>query len=103
LSYRAAVRLAEFLGTKGADRKTIYDATKISYGWRSAVVHGLKPNSKKVKDLAKRQPFQESVQLTIEYLRSALLKVLELPGKFDPNILESQLLGRDAEASQTLL
>jgi len=99
LSYRAALRLAEFLGTDGADRKTIYDATKISYGWRSAVVHGLKPNSKKMKNLAKRQPLQASAQLTSEYLRSALLKVLDLSSKFDPNRLESQLLGRDAGAS----
>lgn len=99
LSYRAALRLAEFLGTVGANRKTIYDATKISYSWRSAIVHGLKPNGKKMKELAKRQPLQESVQLTIEYLRSALLKILNLPGKFDPNRLESQLLGRDADAS----
>jgi len=98
LSYRAAVRLAEFLGTSGADRKTIYDATKISYRWRSVVVHGLKPNSKKVKELVKRQSLQESVRLTIEYLRSALLKVLDLPGRFDPNRLESNLLSRDAQA-----
>lgn len=99
LSYRAAIRLAEFLGTDGANRKTIYDAAKISYSWRSAVVHGLKPNGKKMKELVKRQPLKESVQLTIEYLRLALLKALNLPGKFDPNRLESQLLSRDAEAS----
>jgi len=99
LSYRAAVRLAEFLGTDGANRKIIYDTAKISYSWRSAVVHGLKPNGKKMKELVKRQPLKESVQLTIEYLRLALLKALNLPGKFDPNRLESQLLSRDAEAS----
>lgn len=99
LSYRAAIRLAEFLGTNGDDRKIIYDATKLSYSWRSVVIHGLKPNSKKVKGLVKRQPLQKSVQLTIEYLRSALVKVLGLSGKFDPNRLESQLLSRDADAS----
>lgn len=94
LSYRAAVRLAEFLGTSGVDRKAIYDATRISYRWRSTIVHAL--SSKK---LARRYPLQETVRLTTEYLRLALLKVLELPGRFDPNKLEVDLLSRDAQVS----
>ena len=92
LSYRAAVRLAEFLGTKGVDRKAIYDAARISYTWRSVIVHGL--SSKKV---AKRQPLNEAVQLTTDYLRLALLKILDLPSRFDPNKLEFNLLSRDAQ------
>ena len=103
LSYRVAVRLAEFLGTNGADRKAIYDAAKISYNWRSVVVHAVSTKSKRVKDLTKRRPLQEAVQLTTEYLRSALLKVLDLSVQFDPSRLESDLLSRDAEASQTPL
>jgi len=98
LSYRAAVRLAEFLGTSGDNRKAIYDATRISYRWRSTIVHAL--SSKK---LARRYPLRESVQLTTEHLRLALLKALELPERFDPNKLESELLSRDAEASRKLL
>lgn len=90
LSFRAAVRLAEFLGTSGADRKAIYDAARDSYKWRSVIVHGL--DSKK---LAKRQPLPEAVRLTTEFLRSALLKVLDLPGQFEPAKLEEDLLGRD--------
>lgn len=93
LTYRVAVRLAEFLGTNGADRKAIYDNARISYTWRSVIVHG--SSSKKV---AKRQPLQEAVRLTTEYLRSALLKVLGLPSKFDPSRLESDLLRRNAQA-----
>ena len=92
LSYRAAVLLAELLGTSGADRKTIYDATRISYRWRSAIVHGLS-----TKRLARSNPLQETVRITTEYLRLALLKVLELPGRFDAKKLESDLLGRDAQ------
>jgi hypothetical protein len=95
LTYRAAVRLAEFLGASGVDRKSIYDAAKISYNWRSVVVHAISTKSKRVKNLTKQQPLQEAVQLTTEYLRSALLKLLDLPGKFDPSSLESDLLGRD--------
>ncbi len=93
LRYRAAIRLGEFLGTSGVDRKAIYDAAKISYDWRSVIVHGGSS-----KEVAKRQSLQEAVRLTTEYLRSGLLKVLDLPGQFDPSRLESDLLGRDAQA-----
>lgn len=91
LSYRAAVRLAEFLATSGIERKAIYDATRISYRWRSTIAHALNP-----KALAKRYPLEEAVRLTTEYLRLALLKMLDLPGRFDPNKLESNLLSRGA-------
>jgi len=93
LSYRAAVRLAEFLGTSGVNRKAIYDATRISYRWRSAIVHALSSKS-----IAKRQPLQETVRLTTEYLRSTLIKALDLPGRFDPDELESALLSRESGA-----
>ena len=92
LKYRAAVRLGEFLGTCGVKRKAIYDAARISYEWRSAIVHG--GSSKRV---AKLPPLEETVRLTTEYLRSALLKVLSLSYRFDPNELESDLLRRDAQ------
>ena len=92
LSYRAAVLLAELLGTSGADRKAIFDATRISYRWRSAIVHSLS-----IKKLAKRKPLQETVGLTTEHLRLALLKVLGLPGRFDAKKLQSDLLSRDAQ------
>jgi hypothetical protein len=91
LSFRAAVRLAEFLGTSGVDRKDIYDTTRISYKWRSAIVHG-----GSIKTLAKRNPLQETVPPTTEYLRLALLKILDLPRRFDPKGLETGLLGREA-------
>ena len=95
LSHRAALLLAEFLATSGVDRKAIYDVTRISYRWRSAIVHALSP-----KKLARRYPLQEIVSLATEYLRLALLKVLELPGQFDPNKLESDLLSREASVPE---
>ncbi len=97
LSFRAAVRLAEFLGTSGVDRKTIFHAARDSYNWRSKIVHAGTSNDKAVKKLTRTRPLPEAAQLTTEYLRSALLKVLALPGRFDPNRLESDLLGRDAQ------
>lgn len=90
LSYRAAVRLAEFLGTSGVERKGIYEETRISYTWRSVIVHAL--SSKKV---AKRQPLEEAVRITTDRLRSVLLKVLDLPSRFDPDKLETDLLRRE--------
>ena len=89
LSYRAAILLAEFLGTSGTDRKVIFDATRISYKWRSAIVHGLSS-----KNLAKRCSLQETVRITTEYLRLALLKVLDLPGRFNSSKYETELLSR---------
>ena len=90
LSFRASVRLAEFLGTNGADRQDIYDASIISYKWRNIIVHG-SPNKK----FSKRNPLQETVQQTTDRLRSALLKVLEFPGRFNPKNLDSDLLRRE--------
>jgi len=90
LAYRASIRLAEFLAASGANRQEIYEDTRMSYRWRSIIVHGL--SSKKI---AKRQPLEKVVQLTTDRLRSALLKVLEQPRRFDPNKLEIELLRRD--------
>ena len=69
LSYRASVRLAELLGTGGADRQDIYDATRISYRWRSIIVHGLPRGG-----FTAQNPLQRTVQRTTETLRSALLE-----------------------------
>jgi len=93
LSYRAAVLLAELLGTSGDERKTIYSATRISYRWRSAIVHDLN-----IKKLARQNPLHETVRITAEYLRLALLKILELPSPFNAKKLEIDLLGRDAQS-----
>ena len=92
LSYRGAVRLAKLLGTNGGDRKVIYDATRISYKWRSKIVHALSSE-----ELAKQHPLQETVRVTTERLRLALLKVLECPERFDPKNLKYDPHGRDDE------
>ena len=89
LSYRAAILLAEFLGTSGDNRKQIFDATRISYKWRSAIVHG-----SSTKKLAKKCSLQETLQVTTGYLRSALLQVLDLPSRLNINKLETDLLNR---------
>lgn len=90
LSYRVALRLAEFLGENGSERSSIYKDARISYEWRSAIVHG--SSSKK---LEKKQRLGDAVRITSETLRLTLLKVLTLTSKFDPNKLESELLSRD--------
>ncbi len=93
LSYRSAILLSEFLGVSGTDRKKIFDAMRISYNWRSAVVHGLR-----TKRLARTCSLEEAVRATTSYLRSALLKALELPGKFSPDKLETDLLQRESRS-----
>ena len=93
LSYRASVRLAEFLGTNGADREAIFQATRTSYTWRSIIVHALKN-----KKFTRKNPLEESVHLTSENLRTALLKVLELPSRFDPSKLDADLLRRESRS-----
>lgn len=91
LQNKYPVRLASFLGADEADATAIKTDAGISYGWRSVIVHA--EDSTKV---AERQSLQEAVRLTTGYLQSALLKVLELPVRFDAKNLESDLLGRDA-------
>lgn len=98
LSYRAAVRLAELLGKSGPERKVIYKDIKISYNWRSVVVHGIHRNNKRVKELIRRQSLKETVHRTSEYVRQLLLKVLEMQVSFNPDNIELDLLGRDTEA-----
>jgi len=89
LNYRAAILLAEFLGASGSERKEIFNATRLSYKWRSRIVHGLS-----TKKLTKTAPLQGVVHVTTENLRSALLKVLSSTTKFNPNKLETELLSR---------
>ncbi len=90
---RYPVRLANLLGAEEANATNIKTNAGLSYGWRSVIVHA--EDSTKV---AKRQSLPAAVHLTTEYLRSALLKVLELPGRFDAKKLESDLLGREAQS-----
>ncbi|MDA1349564.1 MAG: hypothetical protein O3A47_11980 [Chloroflexi bacterium] len=77
-------RLASFLGADVAEAAAIKINAGISYGWRSKIVHAEDPAK-----VAKRLSLQKAVQLTTEYLRSALLKVLDLPGPFSPDALKS--------------
>ena len=90
LTYRATLRLAEMLGIRGDNRKDIYRNAKDSYKWRSVIVHALS-----LDEAPKRQSLVEAVEVTTGYLRSTLLKVLEMPSKFDADELESELLGRE--------
>lgn len=90
LSYRASMLLAEFLGTSGPHRKTIFHETRASYKWRSAIVHG-----GGTKTLEKTSTLKDIVKLTTENLHSALLKALKLPHRFNPERLQSDLLGRE--------
>ena len=82
LHHKYPGRLANLLGANEADATVMKTNAGISYGWRSKIVHAEDPTK-----VARRMPLQEVVLLTTGYLRSALLKVLVLPGTFDPNSL----------------
>lgn len=88
---RAAVRLAELLGNDGLSRQAVYDEAHASYSWRSKIVHGSTP-----KKSAKQQELADTARVTTEYVREALLKVLDLTDRFVAKELESHLLSRES-------
>ena len=66
LSYKAALRMARFLGSSAGEREEIFRKIKKSYSVRSDIVHGKPPPD----DIAERAAFTE------EQLRRALRQVV---------------------------
>ena len=91
IRYRAALRIASFLG-EGEERTEIYKDIGLSYDFRSAVVHG---NRKQLANLERRKAKLVDIAVkTRGYLRRALLKILESDEVFDPQKIEHGLLSR---------
>jgi hypothetical protein len=87
LSFRAAIRIAAFLGETGEQRVELQNFVKRSYGLRSKIVHGsLKHTAEADAEV------RESAQETGHLLRRALLKVLAAPEQFSPSKIEEELL-----------
>jgi len=93
LSYRAALRLAAFLGDDPGQRDLMYKQVPSSYWWRSQVVHGSTPTPQRARKQALTS-LDEAVRVTGKYLRLTLLKILSLTGRFNPDDIEAQLLKR---------
>lgn len=94
LSFRVSLRVAAFLGHSPDQWEKIYKDIRHSYNWRSAVVHG--SSSSKEKELSKEETLPAVTMKTKEYLRSALLRLLESnePVKQQPGESEIEFLRR---------
>jgi hypothetical protein len=95
LRFRCALRIAAFLGTTPEERETIYWQMGHSYDWRSAVVHGASNTDKRAKERMKKGDLKDATSRTRDYLRRALLQILESGQPFQPADIERQLLGQD--------
>jgi hypothetical protein len=90
VKFRASLRIAAYLGETFDERKTIYEDMRLSYDWRSAVVHGNKPETQK--KLNNRGTLQITSGRTRAYLRKALLKLLKSEESLRIDPKESELL-----------
>ena len=88
IRYRAALRIASFLG-EGEERTKIYRDVGLSYDFRSAVVHA---NRRRLANLGKKVTLADITERTRGYLRQVLLKILESDEVFDPQKIEHELL-----------
>lgn len=89
LSYRAALRIAAFLGSNGPERRRIYEEMKDSYRLRSEIVHG------SIRKKRKKLTVSELTGLTRSYLSRSLLKILDSNQRFDAKKLEILLLAKE--------
>jgi len=87
LKFRAALRIAEFLGKDGADRTRLYELVKQSYDHRSRVVHG-------VHNASESETLSHIEVETRTILRKALLKLATMTEPFSPDKLDARLLSR---------
>ena len=88
IRYRAALRIASFLG-EGEGRTKVYKDVGLSYDFRSAIVHA---NRGRLANLEKKVTLADITKRTRGYLRQALLKILESDEVFDPQKVEHELL-----------
>jgi len=94
VTYRSAIRIAAFLGDAAEVRKKIYDDIRHSYEWRSALVHGGRRESGRIKKLRKNVPLRSIADNTRSYLREAIIRILRSDECFNPTNIEHELLGR---------
>jgi len=99
LRFRASLRIAAFIGHTRAERVQIYDDMRLSYDWRSCIVHG---DQKHAKSLGKKRGIAEVTRYTGKYLRDALKAILDSDEAFNPRDIESKVLSESiAEPSAT--
>ncbi len=87
LSFRASLRIAAFLAA--AERQRMYSDMRVSYEWRSALIHG---DSARIKNLNRKLSLAEAVRITRGALRTAILRILDMDDIFRPDEIEKMLL-----------
>jgi hypothetical protein len=90
VKFRASLRIAAFLGETPEERQELYDEMRLSYDWRSAIVHG---DKKQMKNLGKKKELYKVAAKTRSNLRAAILKIAESNQPFNPKDTETRLLG----------
>ena len=93
LSLTASLRAAAYVGSTPADREAIYRSLRLSYRWRSYVVHG-GGAAGAPRDLTKHGTLRESATATRAILRSVLLKLIQSREAFSADTVEEILFHR---------
>ncbi len=89
LKFRASLRIAAFLSPAGDERHKMYSDIKVSYDWRSALIHG---DSSRIDKLSKKLSLSEATSIVRGALRNAILKILDMDDIFKPYNIEKRLL-----------
>ena len=93
VTFRAALRIAAWLGGPPDRIQETFEDIQRSYDWRSAVVHAA---SNRRAHLEKKHPLKDIAARTRDYVRDSLLKILDLDVRFEANKIEVTLLRRSA-------
>jgi hypothetical protein len=83
LSYRLALRAAFFLADSPEERETVFRHMKKAYDARSKIAHGGEIKTVRSAD-GTEMPIEEHAQITQEYLRRALHKLIDLAPSSGP-------------------
>lgn len=87
LSLRVSLRVAILLEQDNLRRKEIFNNTRISYSWRSAIVHASESSRRSAE---RKRDMRSTCQITHDYLRRALLHIVNLhswePKKIDEDL-----------------
>jgi len=90
LRFRAAMRIAAFLGQTADERSSVFKGVKTSYDWRSAIVHG--SSDKQIANLSRNAPLPAVAGQTRDYLRQTLTDILDGQRLFRPEDFDDLLL-----------
>jgi Apea-like HEPN len=80
LSYRASLRIAQYVGQDTEERRAIFKGLRRAYDWRSHLVHGSDPDRADVKKMGE---LTDAVTVSEQTLRRALCQWLRTPANLE--------------------